>query len=65
MVELSAGVPLALADCLFDPQTSGGLLIALPEGQAETLLSRLADAGASGAVVGRVEDRGDRWVTVE
>ena len=64
-VELSAGVPLALADCLFDPQTSGGLLIALPEGQAETLLSRLADAGASGAVVGRVEDRGDRWVTVE
>lgn len=40
---------------LFDPQTSGGLLLAVPEKQADDLLAALKDAGVeSAATVGRV-----------
>jgi selenide,water dikinase len=40
---------------LFDPQTSGGLLLAVPEAQAEDMLTALKNAGVeSAARVGRV-----------
>ena len=41
---------------LFDPQTSGGLLIAAGEGNAGKLASALLSAGCGAAVVGRVLD---------
>jgi selenide,water dikinase len=41
---------------LFDPQTSGGLLIAAPEGRARDLLRLLHADGVSAAVVGEVVD---------
>jgi selenide,water dikinase len=45
----------------FDPQTSGGLLIAVPDAQALALLADLQSAGyAESAIVGRAEPRGDR-----
>lgn len=37
---------------LFDPQTSGGLLIALPPEDASALLQRLIDAGETAALIG-------------
>ena len=46
------GVALELADLAFDPQTSGGLLFALNERQAQTLREKLRDAGLVCAVVG-------------
>jgi selenide, water dikinase len=47
---------LAAADeaLLFDPQTSGGLLIALPEDAADAALDQLVSAGHRAARVGRV-----------
>jgi len=45
-------------DCLlplFDPQTSGGLLIALPPAAAREYLGRSADAGAFAVCLGEVE----------
>jgi len=40
---------------LYDPQTSGGLLIAVPEEKAESLVSRLASRGvAHASIIGRV-----------
>ena len=42
-------------ELLFDPQTSGGLLIAVPDSQAEDLVSRLKKEGVEAAVrVGEV-----------
>jgi len=52
-VDLDGDVPLPLVDCLQDPQTSGGLLIALPAAEAEALVSELnAEGGPEAAVVG-------------
>ena len=50
------GVALELADLAFDPQTSGGLLFALNERQAQTLREKLRDAGIICAVVGWMRD---------
>ncbi len=43
-------------DGLFDPQTSGGLLISLAEDKADGLLRQLRTRGQSGWVVGRVRE---------
>ena len=49
-------VNLELQDLIFDPQTSGGLLMALPEGEAEALLKELGEAGIVAACVGRMHE---------
>lgn len=48
-------VPLAIQDLLYDPQTSGGLLIAVAEKDARELLSALRDRIPCAAQVGYVE----------
>ena len=56
-------VPDALREAAYDPQTSGGLLIALPADQAERLLGDLRAQGlASARLVGRVSTRREHWV---
>ncbi len=56
-VEMGCDVPLDLADVLFDPQTSGGLLVALPQVDAETYVGRLRELGQPAAIVGRAAER--------
>ncbi len=52
---ISAQLPNWHEEILFDPQTSGGLLAAVPEAEAEPLLKALQLAGVSRAVrIGRV-----------
>ena len=41
-------------ELLFDPQTSGGLLLAVPPARAGALEGELAERGVSGRVVGRL-----------
>jgi len=54
-VEFADDLELAEQDLLFDPQTSGGLLIACPETEAEALLREAQrTALTAAAVVGRV-----------
>ncbi len=55
---------LLLQKLLLDPQTSGGLLISLPETQTDGLLSALAAKGVSAARIGRVEPRGATLIHV-
>ena len=53
-------------EILFDPQTSGGLFVALPEAQAAEALTKLHDAGLDdAAIVGRAEEKsGDMHLVV-
>jgi len=52
-VRIDSSVDTALADLIFDSETSGGLLLVVPENQAETLSARLRDGGVpSHATVG-------------
>ena len=48
----------ALADLCADPQTSGGLLAAVPEAVAPALLEKLQKHAPCSAVIGRAEARG-------
>ena len=59
------GVPQALADLAADPQTSGGLLVALPEARARELLPRLQEAAPASRVIGRVEEKGEYSLILE
>jgi len=53
-VRVLADVDASLVDLLYDPQTSGGLLIAVSGPQANTVTSALSAAGVSPARVGTV-----------
>lgn len=57
-------VPFSMEEVLFDPQTSGGLLVALPKEQAAALAEDLRRGGAPAAVVGEVTDSEDIEIRV-
>jgi selenide,water dikinase len=56
-VEIAPRVAPDLVEIAFDPQTSGGLLVALPVDQARRALDALVAAGVGATVVGAVEAR--------
>lgn len=53
-----AGAPSSSSamDILFDPQTSGGLLAALPAADAAVAIEQLHDDGVPAAIIGRFDD---------
>ena len=55
MIEAGPDCPEWIVDVLFDPQTSGGLLIALPLKDAEDLVNKMNDEGIEDAsIIGKV-----------
>lgn len=58
-------LPLAMEDLLYDPQTSGGLLFALPEKEAEDCLRQLRDSVPQASIVGYVTEQEDSWLCLE
>ena len=63
--EVSSGVSEDDFLLLCDAQTSGGLLVALPEAQAEAYAARCRDGGApAAAVVGRVVEKEEKRLRV-
>jgi selenide,water dikinase len=55
MIEFSSGVDPLIRDILFDPQTSGGLMICVKREQADALVSKLIDDGvAASKIIGEV-----------
>ena len=58
-VQVSERIPPEFAELAFDPQTSGGLLIALPDREADGLLADLrVEGNLDAAIVGCVSERG-------
>ncbi len=53
-VQIGLNVPQPLSDCLFDPQTSGGLLIAVEKDKADILLKILEQGPTTSAIIGSV-----------
>lgn len=54
-----------MEDILFDPQTSGGLLISCKEKDYIDILTRLENLEVESAVIGRVEDFNNAYIVVE
>jgi selenide,water dikinase len=49
---------------LYDPQTSGGLLVSIPRKRATRYLSALKKRGVAAAVIGEVEAPSDKKLIV-
>ena len=57
MIAFAETVPRAFQDVLFDPQTSGGLLISVSENQADALVAALKDQDIGDAAqIGKIND---------
>ncbi|OGI52399.1 MAG: selenide, water dikinase SelD [Candidatus Muproteobacteria bacterium RIFCSPHIGHO2_01_60_12] len=63
-VRFDDAVPEVWRELLFDPQTSGGLLIALPGAEASRLLQRLSESGIEASSIGHVTEHGAGEITV-
>lgn len=57
-------IPFSMEEILFDPQTSGGLLIALAKEDAPALLEQLQETGAPARIVGEVTEKADIEILV-
>ncbi|MBQ7801599.1 MAG: selenide, water dikinase SelD [Oscillospiraceae bacterium] len=60
-----AGVSRALQDIFFDPQTSGGLLFALPAEEAAECLAELKQSIPAAAIIGYVTEELDASIYLE
>ncbi len=66
MVQTAPGISRALIDVFFDPQTSGGLLIAVAAREADALVDSLLHHGVeTAAIVGEVTDGAGERLFVE
>ena len=58
-------IDVSIEDILYDPQTSGGLLISVREELAETLVKDMKLNGAiEGKIIGSVKNKGKKYITV-
>ena len=55
----------ALEEIMYDPQTSGGLLVSVPEEEAQELLERLNTLEIKSAIVGKVIPKQEKAVIVK
>jgi len=66
MVAFGSAISAVMQDILFDPQTSGGLLICVEASAAEDLAAELVAGGIEhAAVIGRVGGEGQERIVVE
>ncbi len=66
MIEFSQDVPRYLQDILFDPQTSGGLLMSVAADEATSLVGDLHEKGMTdAAIVGTVVEKAKRKIMVK
>lgn len=61
----AGSVSLAMQDILYDPQTSGGLLFAIPEAHAQACLDQLRTVVPEAAIVGHITEKQDYFIYLE
>ena len=64
-VAVRGDISLAMEDILYDPQTSGGLLFALPAAEAEACLAQMKQAVPDAAIIGYVTEKEDSYIILE
>ena len=64
-VTVRGNVSRTMQDLLYDPQTSGGLLMAVDPADAEACLRELRDAIPAAAQVGYVTEKEENWLILE
>jgi len=63
-VQFDEDISFAMQEVMFDPQSSGGLLIVLPADQAEALLADIRALGVPSAIVGEMMEPGRKEIIV-
>ena len=63
-ISIADGIDVNLVKLLFDPQTAGGLLLAIAEDKADDLLTELRRNYPRAEIVGRVTARGEKSISV-
>jgi selenide,water dikinase len=63
-VSVAAAVPREMETLLYDPQTSGGLLLSVAAEHAAALQSRLRDAGVPAHIIGSVRAHAEHPIEV-
>jgi len=64
-VEIAASVDPNLVKLFYDPQTAGGLLLAIPAAKAEDLLAKLRSNYPRAQIIGRVIERSAKAIIVK
>lgn len=64
-VRVCGDITRAMQDILYDPQTSGGLLMAVPEAHAQELLKELQEVIPQAAVIGYVTEQEESDICLE
>lgn len=63
-IENRGNVPEYMTDILVDPETSGGLLIALPENKAKELLKRLEEVTPYARIIGQMSAQKEKSLII-
>lgn len=58
-------ISFAMEEVLFDPQTSGGLLLAVAPEDVEAMVAEMQNCGLPAAIVGEIVEKGEIEITVE
>jgi len=64
VIELCKNTQLNRIDCLYDPQTSGGLLFSVSEKELDQLQYKLGEAGCENAVIGQFHARRSHYIEI-
>ena len=63
-VKFDPDISFAMQEVMYDPQSSGGLLIVLPADQADALLADIQALGVPSAIVGEMMEPGQKEIIV-
>ena len=64
-IDIDEGISREMRNLLFDPQTAGGLLIAIHPDHAQSLLNRLRESYTDAALIGRAIEKGEHSIVVK